>query len=109
MEREVHKHFGLTEPRNRDNANNFQTVKMVLLPVVYLNVMCCIIPHSEILATKRNATGNMKKKSSSCTLIKPFYYLGRGENVQVKKLNVTSHPCPHPLYRKNIQNIDRRQ
>lgn len=50
MGREVHRYFGLTEPRNKDNANRFQTIKMVLLPV-YLNVMCCIIPHSELLAT----------------------------------------------------------
>lgn len=51
------------------------------------------------------------KQTSSCTLIKPLSYPGRGENVQVKKLNGTSHPCPHPrlIYRKNIQNIDRRQ
>lgn len=78
MGREVHRHFGLTEPRNRDNANKFQTIKMFLLPVVYLNVMCCIIPHSELLATKRNATGNLKKKNSSGTLIKPFSYPREG-------------------------------
>lgn len=92
MGREVHRYFGLTEARNRDNANGFQTIKMVLLPVVYLNVMCCIIPHSELLAT-------WEKKNSSCTLIKPLSYPGRGENVQVKKLNGTiTHVHIHMYY-----------
>lgn len=52
-----------------------------------------------------------KKKIAVAHWSNPFPTLGRGEKVQVKKLNVTSHPCPHPrvLYRKNIQNIDRRQ
>lgn len=75
---------------------------MVLLPVLFTRMWCAsIIPYLELLAIKINAIGNKKKLQLHTD---QTFFLPR-EGTRVKKLNVTSQPCPHPhvLYSKNIQ------